>query len=92
MEILKKTILQAVTTGTTATGGTVITGDTTAVYYVKFGLKQVARDTGFFDAYIEFVPPIPPIPPEPPLVTFYLLDDDDERLTDNNSSNIFIYE
>lgn len=49
MEVIKKTILQAVTTGRTS-GGTVIIPDTGATYYVKIGLKQVSHDIGFFDA------------------------------------------
>jgi len=50
MEVLKKTILQAVTTGTTITGGTIIIPNLNAVYYVKIGLKQTGRDLGFFDS------------------------------------------
>jgi len=52
MEHIKKTILQAVTTGTT-TGCTgtcrVIIPDLTKVYYFKIGLVQEAHDWGFFD-------------------------------------------
>lgn len=52
MEYIKKTILQAVTTGTT-TGCTgtcrVIIPDLTKVYYFKIGLVQEAHDWGFFD-------------------------------------------
>jgi hypothetical protein len=65
MEILKKTILQAVTTGLTAcTGSTtgfcyIIIPDPDAVYHLKIGLKQVTYDLGFFDAYIE-PPELPP--------------------------------
>ncbi len=56
MEVLKKTILQAVTTGITACTGTtgtcyVIIPDLNAVYYMKIGLKQDAHDLGFFDAF-----------------------------------------
>jgi hypothetical protein len=53
MEFIKKTILQAVTTGTT-TGCTscyVIIPNTGATYYFKIGLIQEAYDWGFFDAY-----------------------------------------
>jgi len=67
MEILKKTILQAVTTGTTVpctlrdskTGNVItcsgycytIVPDLNAVYYIMIGLKQVGHDIGFFDTY-----------------------------------------
>ena len=50
MEIIKKTILQAVTTGTTSTGGTIIIPDLSVVYYFKIGIKQANHDLGFFDA------------------------------------------
>ena len=55
MEKIKKTILQAVTTGITTctnTTGTchVIIPDTGATYQIKIGLKQTAHDMGFFDA------------------------------------------
>jgi len=54
MEVLKKIILQAVTTGITACTGTtgtchVIIPDINAIYYMKIGLKQVSQDIGFFD-------------------------------------------
>lgn len=49
MEVIKKTILQAVTTGTTSTG-IVIMPDLTKTYYFKFLLTQEAHDYGFFDA------------------------------------------
>jgi len=57
MEKIKKTILQAVTTGITACTGTsgichIIIPDLSAVYYFKIGLKQKAHDMGFFDAYV----------------------------------------
>ena len=57
MEILKKTILQAVTTGITACTGTtgtcyIIIPDTGVTYHFKIGLKQVAQDFGFFDSYM----------------------------------------
>jgi hypothetical protein len=93
MEKLKKTILQAVTTGLTAcTASTtgfchIIVPDLSVTYHMKIGLKQVARDLGFFDAYVEFVPPIPPVPPEPPTITFYLEDDNDDILIDNYNYN-----
>lgn len=56
MEVLKKTILQAVTTGITACTGTtgicnIIIPNIDAIYYMKIGLKQEAYDIGFFDAF-----------------------------------------
>lgn len=58
MEVIKKIILQAVTTGLTACTGTtgycyIIIPDLTAVYHMKIGLKQDTLDVGFLDAYIE---------------------------------------
>jgi len=53
MEVIKKTILQAVTTGTTITGGTIIIPDLNVTYYLKIGLKQFSQDLGFFDSYPE---------------------------------------
>lgn len=53
MEAIKKTVLQAVTTGTTATGGTfIIIPDLSKIYYFKISLTQEARDLGFFEAYV----------------------------------------
>lgn len=53
MEVIKKTIKQAVTTGTTTgcTGTTcyVIIPDLTAVYNVNICIKQKVKDWGFFD-------------------------------------------
>jgi len=83
MEILKKTILQAVTTGTTVTGGTIIIPDLYAIYHIKIGLKQIARDIGFFDAYSE--PPDPPEPPIPPTVTNFYIDYDGGLFIDSNN-------
>lgn len=91
MEKIKKIILQAVTTGTTITGGTIIIPDLTAIYHLKIGLKQLAHDFGFFDAYVEYVPPIPPVPPAPPEITYYLTDDDGSIFTDDNN-NRFTYQ
>lgn len=90
MEKLKKTILQAVTTGTTACTGTtgtcyVIIPDLDAVYYIKIGLKQSARDIGFFDAFIE---PVEPEPPQPPEEGFYLVDSAGNPFVDNDNDNI----
>jgi len=87
MEVLKKTILQAVTTGTTITGGTIIIPDLSVIYYVKIGLKQVGHDLGFMDAYSE---PIPPVPPVPPSETFYLVDSEGNVFVDNNGDK-FLY-
>jgi hypothetical protein len=50
MEIIKKTILQVLTTGHT-TGGTIIIPDTGVTYAIKILLTQPAIDIGFFDAY-----------------------------------------
>ncbi len=80
MEKIKKTILQAVTTGTTVTGGTIIIPDLTAVYHLKVGLKQVGHDLGFFDAAA--------IPAPPPDETYYLLDDGGDILLDDNNDNL----
>lgn len=71
MEVIKKTILQALTTGTTATTEGIkyiIIPDLTAVYYTKFGLNSMATDIGFFDAdTTSLSEPIvnPPIPTTP---------------------------
>lgn len=54
MEVIKKTILQALTTGTTiVTGATkyIIIPDLNAVYHLKFGLASNMDDIGFFDTY-----------------------------------------
>jgi len=55
MEKIKKIILQAVTTGTTVTGGTIIIPNLNVDYYLKIGLKQESQDFGFFDAFEETV-------------------------------------
>jgi hypothetical protein len=52
MEVIKKTMLQAVTTGTTSTGIQIIP-DLTKSYYFKILLSQDSLDCGFFDAYVE---------------------------------------
>jgi len=88
MEILKKTILQAVIMGSNVTGGTIIIPDLSAVYFIKIGLKQFAHDLGFFTPYSE---PPEPIPPIPPVETFYLVDSASNPFVDNNDDN-FIYE
>ena len=54
MEVLKKKILQVLTTGTTATtGGTryIIIPDLTVTYSMKIGIASVVKDIGFFDSY-----------------------------------------
>jgi hypothetical protein len=54
MEIIKKTIKQAVTTGTTenSTGNTfIIVPDLNAKYHMKVLLTAKKIDLGFFDAY-----------------------------------------
>jgi hypothetical protein len=89
MEILKKTILQALTIAHNATGGTYITGDTNATYCMVIGLVQRARDVGFFDAWIE---PVIPEPPIPPVETFYLVDSAGNPVTDDNINDIFLYD
>lgn len=76
MEVIKKTVHQAVTTGTTVTGGTIIIPDLSKIYYFKISLTQEARDLGFFEAYVsgttvnviddaggEFIPELPPTTP-----------------------------
>ena len=87
MEVLKKTILQAITTGTTVTGGTIIIPDLSVTYYLKIGLKQMGRDLGFMDAYSE---PVEPEPPIPPTETFYLVDSGGNDFTDDNGDK-FVY-
>jgi len=55
MEIIKKTILQSLTTGTTSgcTGSCrVIIPNLNAFYHIKICLIQEANDFGFFDADI----------------------------------------
>ena len=56
MEVIKKTILRAMTTGVTACTGTtgtcyVIIPDLNAVYHFKIGLTSIQEDIGFFDAF-----------------------------------------
>ena len=55
METIKKTILQAVTTGTTFSCNgkcRIIIPDLKAIYYIKICLTQEAHDFGFFDVYL----------------------------------------
>ena len=64
MELLKKTIKQALTTGTTesCTGHChVIIPDPNAVYHLTFLLSSEKHDFGFFDAYLGDVEPAPPV-------------------------------
>lgn len=64
MEIIKKRILQVLTTGMTATTGGnkyIIVPDLTAVYNMKIGLCSIVKDIGFFDtipiiAYYPYYP------------------------------------
>jgi len=93
MEILKKTILQAVTTGiTTSSGSTdinyVIIPDTGVTYNLKIGLKQIGHDLGFMDAYIEPEPEIVIISPDE---TFYILDSAGNIFADDNNDR-FIHQ
>lgn len=56
MEVIKKRILQAMTTGaTTGCSGNcyVIIPDLTASYYIKICLTSDAKELGFFDVYVE---------------------------------------
>ena len=85
MEKIKKTILQAVTTGiTTCTGTTgtcyTIIPDLDAVYYLKIGLEQVSNDLGFFDVYKD------PIP----LITYQLIDSDGGMFIDSNDDKFIL--
>jgi len=88
MEVIKKTIRQAITTGTTSecTGGTcyVIIPDLTVVYNLNFSITQENKDLGFFDVYEEEVIP-PPTPTE-----FYATDDDGDIFTDDNGDLFLI--
>jgi len=52
MEVIKRTILQVLTTGSTSGGtGYIIIPDTGATYCMKFGLISTDEEIGFFDAY-----------------------------------------
>jgi len=88
MEVIKKKILQIVTTGTTVTGGTIIIPDLSVVYHLKIGLKQSGHDIGFLDAYVEPPEPVPPEPPGPPTETFYLVDSASNPYVDDNNDNL----
>lgn len=87
MEVIKKTIQMALTTGVTATtsgNSYIIVPDLTAIYYFKIGLSVEAPDLGFFDAY---APPEEPEPPEPPTDTYYYTDNDSSPFIDINGDN-----
>jgi len=94
MEVLKKTVLMALTTGlTTTTSGNsyIIVPDLTAIYYFKIGLTAEMPDLGFFDAYVEpVIPEPPPIPPQPG-ETYYYVDANGDVFIDANGDN-FIWE
>ncbi len=77
MEVIKKRVLQAVTTGSTS-GGTVIIPDLTKDYYFKFLLTQDSHDIGFFDA-VE----------TEETVVYIFVDSNDDVFTDSNN-DIFI--
>ena len=97
MEKIKKTILQALAyEGVPCPSGItgpceVIVPDLTAVYYMKINLTAELMDVGFLDAYVEPVIPEPPVPPEPPVETFFLEDEYDNVLADENNEG-FLYE
>ena len=97
MEKIKKTILQALTTlevpcPSGITGPCeIIQPDLTAVYFMKINLTAELMDVGFLDAYVEPVIPEPPVPPEPPVETFFLEDEYENVLADENNDG-FLYE
>lgn len=88
MEVLKKTIQMALTTGLTATtsgNSYIIVPDLTAIYHFKIGLTAEMPDLGFFDAY---APPEEPEPPTPPVTeTYYYTDNDNSPFIDVNGDN-----
>jgi hypothetical protein len=58
MEVIKKTILQALITGTTIVSGVtkyVIIPNPDAVYHMKIGLDSNSEDIGFFDVITDYV-------------------------------------
>ena len=68
MELIKKTVQRAMTTGLTATTtgySYIIIPDIDAIYHFKIGLTAELQDIGFFDAYVAPVVPEPPAPPTP---------------------------
>jgi len=86
VELLKKTILRAMTTGLTATTtgySYIIIPDIDAVYHFKIGLTAELQDIGFFDAHVApVVPESPPLPP--PENTYYYVDNDDTVFIDSD--------
>lgn len=71
-----------------SSGNTIIIPDLSVLYNFKIGLRQSARDLGFFDAYSEPSEPVP----EPPEETFYLVDSASNIFYDPSDSENFIYE
>lgn len=66
MEFIKKTILQSITTGTTATTSGnkyIIIPDTGVTYHIKICLESIVKDIGFFDAYDSIIVENNEIPP-----------------------------
>jgi hypothetical protein len=74
MEVIKKTILQALTTGKTG-NDYIIIPDLSVNYFIKIVLTQDAIDFGFFKSFSE------PVPIES---TFYV-DSDNYVFTDYNN-------
>ena len=70
MELLKKKIRQALTTGTTVNSSgktiTVIIPDPDAIYNFMFSMDQELHEFGFFDAYVEPVVVTEDSLPDPP--------------------------
>ena len=97
MEKIKKTILQALMTESVPcpsgiTGPcAIIVPDLTVVYHMKINLTAELMDVGFLDAYVEPVVPEPPIPPEPPAETYFLEDEYENVLADDDDLG-FLYE
>jgi len=88
MEVIKKTVQMAMTTGMTATTSGysyIIIPNIDAVYHFKIGFTVEMPEIGFFDAFVEPVVPEPPAPPEPG-DTYYYTDYDDSIFTDSDGS------
>lgn len=86
MELIKKTVQRAMTTGLTATTtgySYIIIPDIDAIYHFKIGLTAELQDIGFFDAYVAPVVPEPPAPPTPEN-TYYYIDDDGKVFIDSD--------
>jgi hypothetical protein len=93
MELLKRTIKQALTTGTTesCTGHChVIIPDLSAVYHFTFLLTAEKHDMGFFDPYFEVIEEITTTTTTTttisPSETYYALDDDGDIFLDDDNS------